>query len=108
MDIGYSASRVIQEMEASDPYIERRQLGVVDRDGNAAARTGANNNPWAGHIADTSYVAMGNGLVGEQVVQSMAQTFRDAESENLEERLPWLTVLTRLTSLRLGPSSIRD
>ena len=87
MGIGYSAGRVIQELEASDPYIERRQLGVVDRDGNAAARTGANNNPWAGHIADTSYVAMGNGLLGEQVVQSMAEAFRDAESEDLEERL---------------------
>ena len=36
---------------------------------------------------------------------SMAQTFRE---ENLEERLPLLTVSTRFTSLRLGSSSIRN
>ena len=39
LDQGYSAPKTLQELEASDPYIEHRQLGVVDRDGNSAART---------------------------------------------------------------------
>ncbi len=72
---------------AQDNRIERRQLGVVDCDGNTSATTGSYNNPWAGHISSLDHVAMGNGLVGKQVVQSMAQTFEDAQSENLEERL---------------------
>ena len=41
LEMGYSAAGALQQMEASDPHIERRQLGLVDRDGNAAARTGS-------------------------------------------------------------------
>ena len=84
--MGYSSTGALQQLEASDPYIERRQLGLVDRDG-AAARTGALNNPWAGHIAGENYVSMGNGLTGEQVVRAMAQAFERSEPEDLEERL---------------------
>ncbi|MFQ6029793.1 MAG: DUF1028 domain-containing protein [Dehalococcoidia bacterium] len=87
LELGYSAHRAIHELAASDPHIERRQLGLVDQDGNAAARTGNLNNPWAGHIAARDYVAMGNGLAGEQVIQAMAKTFEQSEPEGLEERL---------------------
>ena len=87
LDTGYSAQGALQQLEASDPHIERRQLGLVDRDGNAAARTGARNNPWAGHISKQDYVAMGNGLAGEQVIQAMAAAYEDSEPEDLEERL---------------------
>ena len=87
LELGYSAEAVMGELEGSDPYIERRQLGLVGRDGNAAARTGALNSPWAGHIAKRNYVAMGNGLAGEQVVQAMAAAFEQSEAEDLEERL---------------------
>ncbi len=87
METGYSATRALQELAASDPHIERRQLGLVDKDGNSAAQTGALNSVWSGHIANRNYVAMGNGLVGEQVVQAMARAFEKSEAENLEERL---------------------
>ena len=87
LDQGYSAPKTLQELEASDPYIEHRQLAVVDRDGNSAARTGKENSEWAGHIAARQYVAMGNVLVGGHVVDSIAQEFEAAASEDLEERL---------------------
>ncbi len=87
LELGYSANGALQQLEASDPYIERRQLGVVDRHGNAAARTGAMNNPWAGHVTGRDHVAMGNGLVGERVVQTMASVFLEAHQLELEERL---------------------
>ena len=87
LEMGYSSTGALQQLEASDPYIERRQLGLVDRDGAAAARTGALNNPWAGHIAGENYVSMGNGLAEEKVVQAMAQAFERSEPEDLEERL---------------------
>jgi len=87
LELGYSANGALQQLEASDPYIERRQLGVVDRNGNAAARTGAMNNPWAGHVTGRDHVAMGNGLVGEGVVQAMASVFLEAHQLELEERL---------------------
>ena len=87
LEMGYSSTGALQQLEASDPYIERRQLGLVDRDGAAAARTGALNNPWAGHIAGENYVSMGNGLAEEKVVRAMAQAFEESEPEDLEERL---------------------
>jgi len=87
LETGYSCSGTLQQVEASDPHIERRQLGLVNRDGNSAARTGSLNNPWAGHVARPNYVAMGNGLRGEPVVRAMATAFEQSEAEDLEERL---------------------
>lgn len=87
LESGYSSSAALKQVASSDSHIERRQLGLVDRDGNAAARTGALNGPWAGHVANRNYVAMGNGLAGEQVVQAMVTAYEQSESEDLEERL---------------------
>ena len=87
LELGYSANGALQQLEASDPYIERRQLGIVDRNGNPAARTGEMNNPWAGHATGRDHVAMGNGLVGISVVQAMAGVFLEAPELDLEERL---------------------
>ena len=41
LKLGYSASRALDEVAASDSHIEWRQLCVIDRDGNAVARTGS-------------------------------------------------------------------
>jgi len=87
LETGYSCSGALQQLQGSDPHIERRQLGLVDRDGGSAARTGALNSPWAGHTVRPNYVAMGNGLVGEGVVQAMATAFEESDAEDLEERL---------------------
>jgi len=87
LELGYSAMGALQQLEAGDPHIERRQLGLVDRNGNSAARTGAMNNPWAGHTTGRDHVAMGNGLVGEGVVQAMATVFLETPQLDLEERL---------------------
>ena len=87
LEMGYSCSAALKQIEASDPHIERRQLGLVDRDGNSAARTGSLNGPWAGHIAKQDYVAMGNVLAGEAVVQAMAAAFEEGPQQDLAERL---------------------
>ena len=49
LDLGYKAPSVIEELVKGDPYAEYRQLGVIDADGFAAARTGKMNRDWAGH-----------------------------------------------------------
>jgi uncharacterized Ntn-hydrolase superfamily protein len=87
LEQGFSAAKVLRELVESDPYIAHRQLGIVDRDGGSAAYTGASNGAWAGHLTAPGVVAMGNALVGEQVVRSMLDTFQRAEDEDLEERL---------------------
>ena len=87
LELGYPAARVMAELEASDPYIEYRQLGIVDRCGRTAVRTGSSNNPWAGHETGEGWVVMGNAVVDEGVVAAMAGAMREYEAEDIETRL---------------------
>src|SRR5437763_6188218 len=63
---GYSALRVLDEIAASDQFVERRQLGCLDVSGLAAARTGAENKPWAGHRVERNVVVAVNAAVSEK------------------------------------------
>ena len=87
LGLGYSASRVLDEIAASDPHIEYRQISVIDRDGNAVARTGGDNKDWSGHFCEPNMVAMGNGLISERTASAMAETFRKMKGDDLEARL---------------------
>jgi len=55
-----------------------RQLGVVDREGNAAVHTGARVSPWCGSIVGDGFCCQGNLLAGEQVISDMATAFERA------------------------------
>jgi uncharacterized Ntn-hydrolase superfamily protein len=87
LDLGYPAHRVMSELQASDPFIERRQLGIIDRWGHTAVRTGRDNNAWAGHQTGEGWIVMGNAVVSEAVVGSMAQAMQASIDEDLECRL---------------------
>ncbi len=87
LELGYPAGRVLSELAASDPHIEWRQLGIVDRWGHTAVRTGASNSEWAGHKTGDGWITMGNYLVGAQVVDSMAKAMEDSVDEDIELRL---------------------
>jgi uncharacterized Ntn-hydrolase superfamily protein len=87
IETGHSASKALKELGANNPFIEYRQLAVVDRDGNSAAPTGRENQEWPGHIAERNYVAMGNVLLGRHVIDAMSHAFEESPDEELEERL---------------------
>jgi uncharacterized Ntn-hydrolase superfamily protein len=87
LELGYSASRALAEVMASDPHFAHRQVGIVDRDGNSAAETGKANKDWAGHIARKNFVAMGNYLAGPRTVGAMAESFERTGDLELDERL---------------------
>ncbi|MGE0725980.1 MAG: DUF1028 domain-containing protein, partial [Alphaproteobacteria bacterium] len=87
LETGYSAAKVLSEIAASDPHIEYRQISVIDRDGNAVARTGSDNHDWSGHFCEPNMVAMGNGLISERTASAMAETFRKTKGDDLEARL---------------------
>jgi uncharacterized Ntn-hydrolase superfamily protein len=72
---GASARAALDEVLASDPGRETRQVGVVDRDGSVASHTGAECMDWAGHRTGAGYAAQGNMLVGEDTVDALAGTF---------------------------------
>ena len=85
--LGYTAPKVMNELVASDNFIEFRQVAVVDAEGRAAARTGAENLPYAAHAVQENVVAMGNAIAGAQVVEAMLATWESAEQDLLEIRL---------------------
>lgn len=84
---GYPAARVVTEMAASDTFPERRQLGSLDVHGHAAARTGSQNKPWAGHHAEQDVVAAANLVTGPDVAEAMFSTFRKTAGLPLWDRL---------------------
>ncbi len=87
LELGYPAARVMAELESSDPHIEWRQLGIVDRYGRTAVRTGARNTAWAGHITGDGWVVMGNAVINEDVVGAMGRAMEEYEAEDIETRL---------------------
>jgi uncharacterized Ntn-hydrolase superfamily protein len=84
---GYSAPRVLEEIAASDQFVERRQLGCLDLTGLGAARTGAENKPWAGHRVDRNVVVAANMVASANVADSMFETFQKTADRALWERL---------------------
>jgi uncharacterized Ntn-hydrolase superfamily protein len=87
MELGYPASRALAELEVSDPYIEYRQLGIVDQWGHTAVRTGSSNGNWKGHLTGDGWITMGNGIVDEGVVKAMAKAMEESVEEEIEVRL---------------------
>ena len=84
---GYSAPRALAEIAASDQFVERRQLGCLDVSGLAAARTGSENKPWAGHHVERNVVVTANAVVGAGVADTMFRTFQAGGELPLWERL---------------------
>lgn len=84
---GYPAPRVVEEIAASDAFVERRQLGAIDVSGLSAGRTGSGNRPWAGHRAARNVVAAANNVVGAAVAEAMFETWEKTSELPLWERL---------------------
>ena len=81
---GCPAEAVIDGLVATDPYPEYRQLGIIDVEGRAAARTGRENRDFAGHHVRDGLIALGNVLVGEHVLDAIEAGFA---GDTLAERL---------------------
>ncbi len=81
---GCSAQAAVDALVAADPHPEFRQLGIIDAEGRAAARTGRENRDFAGHHVRDGLIALGNVLVGEHVLDAIEAGF---QGDTLEERL---------------------
>ena len=76
---GRSAEEVLKTLTDADEGRARRQVGVVDAQGNVAHFTGEGCNPWAGHKSGKHYTCQGNLLAGEAVIGDMAAAFEKAQ-----------------------------
>lgn len=68
----FSAAEVVEKLTFPDILKEKRQVAVVDRNGNAAAFTGSECNSYAGHITGDGFSVQGNILAGSEVIEAMA------------------------------------
>jgi len=84
---GLRAEDVVAGLLAADPGRETRQLGVIDRHGHAAAFTGAECFPWAGHVLGKHFCCQGNILASEAVVAEMAEAMSRDEARPFVDRL---------------------
>ena len=78
---GLSAQDALEKLVGADEERDRRQAGMVDARGSAAAYTGQDCFDWAGHIVGKGFACQGNILVSEEPVQAMARMFEESEGE---------------------------
>ena len=81
-----TAQETVELLTGADEGRDRRQVGVVDTHGRAAAWTGRECQQWAGHRLGEGYTCQGNILAGPEVVEAMASSF-EATSDQLPERM---------------------
>jgi uncharacterized Ntn-hydrolase superfamily protein len=86
---GSNAEQTVAALLASDENPQVRQLGVVDRHGRAAAHTGSETIPAAGHLVRDGFTVQGNLLRNETCWPAMAATYEAglAEGVPFAERL---------------------
>jgi uncharacterized Ntn-hydrolase superfamily protein len=85
--LGFTPSAVMRVVEANDDDFSYRQTGIIDREGNVVAHTGANCGKWAGHKVGPNYAAFGNWLSGPAVVDGLVDGFLSDPELPLEDRL---------------------
>jgi uncharacterized Ntn-hydrolase superfamily protein len=86
---GSSAEQVVAALLAGDETPQVRQLGVVDAQGRAAAHTGTDTIPAAGHLVRDGFTVQGNLLRSDTCWPAMAAAYEEAlaADEPFVERL---------------------
>jgi uncharacterized Ntn-hydrolase superfamily protein len=87
MGAGKSAPDALQALLRADPKRESRQVAMVDSKGRAAAHTGAECIPFAGHVVGDSFSCQGNIMRSEKVWTSMRDSFLGSRGLPFAERL---------------------
>jgi uncharacterized Ntn-hydrolase superfamily protein len=84
---GHSPAETLELLIQRDPGIEARQLGIVDRHGDAAAFSGSQCPDSYGHRTGDGFSVQGNILAGPEVVDRMFEVAEATASLPLDERL---------------------
>src|SRR5690625_4009158 len=87
LEQGMTAEEVMERVKSEDEEYEKRQLAIVDNEGRTAGYTGKETVEWAGHYFGDQFVVAGNMLVGEGVINAMAEAYETSDLDFLPERL---------------------
>jgi uncharacterized Ntn-hydrolase superfamily protein len=82
LDEGATASVALQRLVEDDERPTHRQAGLVDADGTAAAHTGEDCLPWAGHLVGEGLSLQGNVLTGPEVLEAMQSSWAATGDEH--------------------------
>jgi uncharacterized Ntn-hydrolase superfamily protein len=72
---GVPAAEAIRIVTEADDDRDQRQVGMIDRQGNAASFTGQGCHDWAGHIVGDGFACQGNILI-PGTVEAMVEEYR--------------------------------
>ena len=81
MGRGLSATEALKQRLSEDEFPEIRQVAMVDSLGSAAAHTGLQTVPAAGHVIGEGFSCQANLMWSEAVPQAMADAFVNAEGD---------------------------
>lgn len=87
MGRGVSADHALEQMLAEDGDRAQRQVGAVDAHGVPATFTGEGCTDWAGGRTGAGFAAQGNILVGQEVVDAVAEAFETTEGDLVDRLL---------------------
>jgi uncharacterized Ntn-hydrolase superfamily protein len=86
LEAGLSAQEALDQLLAEDPQASTRQVAVMDVRGQAAAYTGVDCMPYAGHLVGDGVCAQANIMASREVWPAMVEAFAGA-SGPLADRL---------------------
>ena len=84
---GMGAQETLERLLDKDPGHEKRQVIIINRQGETAVFSGALTTPWTGHGQGDNCAVAGNILAGPEVIRSMVEAFEESLQEELAERL---------------------
>jgi uncharacterized Ntn-hydrolase superfamily protein len=89
LESGVLPEDALEERVAADDGRERRQVGVINLEGEGAQFTGTEASHWAGERPGPNHVTQGNLLVGPEVLEAVASTFEASQGSgrHLADRL---------------------
>ena len=89
MEKDVAPDKAIARLLSDDKGKEQRQLALIDMKGRSSAFTGKETNAWAGSRQGPGYTVQGNILVGQEVVDAVADHFESTAGTKmaLAERL---------------------
>lgn len=102
---GKSARETLGELIDRDSRADRRQVGIVDKDGNVASYTGKTCIAWAGHREGKHYCVQGNILAGPEVIEAMAKAFEATEGPLADRLMAALVAAQKAGGDRRGMQS---
>ena len=87
VESGLAPDVALRALSTTDAHFGHRQIGIVTPDGRVATHTGPRCGPYAADRSGPGYAVLGNLLLGQHVLDAMAQAYEAGADQAFHERL---------------------